>query len=892
MLTGAERQTLLGVASRDAAAAGGAPPFQIRPGIVAEMLELYDALQRQQKSVDTFARLALGRLEPGADLDRGAARLVEQTHFLVAAFRRFEQLSRDAGVDEHQLRARLLTETASRPWRHAVVAVGDQAFDRHGLCVADWDLLARIPGLERLEVMTTNESLAGAPHERMHLLLPGIEEVHLTASSSAAPMLVVPDAEHRFHTARDREEEIATFAAWIKPTARSGTIDIERTALVVSQPLPYLYLAREVFRSAGIPCQMFDALPLAAESYAAAVDLVFTCVTSGFAREPGLALLRSPWFTRDGEEGTDEAALIALDRVLADAGYLGELAVLEALIERWRTAPTQTATVRASLDAAARFVSWCQELAVLRESRPVAEHLGAVLQFLERHDAVPVVPDRSEKQRREAQLRARSAVLGVLRTLRDAFARFDATAVPFDDVVSLVRRAIEERTFAPRTGESGVHVLDAQSARFGDFDVVQLSGVIEGEWPGRSKRNIFYGPDILRDLGWPSDADRRDAARAQFVDLLQLPASHLRVSTFSLEADALVPPSPLLSELETMQLPITIEPASAIRIFEHDALMAEPIAFEALDAGVEEWARHRHAVAHASRRSAGQIDAYGPRPYSLSALERYQDCGFKFFAADVLKLEESPEDQSSLTPRRRGQMLHEILQRFFAEWDRLGEGPLSAETLDRAQAVFVSVAEPILATLPESEAMLERTRLFGSAISVGIADVVLTSEVVRADPADERWLEYRLEGEFSLGARDGAAVSLRGVADRIDLLPGRRLRVIDYKSGAVPAVTRALQAPVYALCAQERLTARDGKPWTIDEASYVALSGRRSIVPVVDARDSDAEKGRALADARARLLAVVDGISAGAFAPRPYDTMICRSCAFSAVCRKDYAGDE
>jgi len=170
--------------------------------------------------------------------------------------------------------------------------------------------------------------------------------------------------------------------------------------------------------------------------------------------------------------------------------------------------------------------------------------------------------------------------------------------------------------------------------------------------------------------------------------------------------------------------------------------------------------------------------------------------------------------------------------------------------------------------------------------------VVLMSEAVRTEPVDERWLEYRLEGQFTLGGSAGRPVSLRGIADRIDLLPGRRLRVIDYKSGAVPAVTRALQAPIYALCAQERLTARDGQPWHVEEAAYVGLASRRPVIPVVSADAGDAEKRAALADARARLLAVVDGIGRGSFPPRPYDTMICRSCAFSTVCRKEYAADE
>ena len=39
-----------------------------------------------------------------------------------------------------------------------------------------------------------------------------------------------------------------------------------------------------------------------------------------------------------------------------------------------------------------------------------------------------------------------------------------------------------------------------------------------------------------------------------------------------------------------------------------------------------------------------------------------------------------------------------------------------------ARTLFAEVAGPLLARLPESDASLERTRLFGSAISVGIVE--------------------------------------------------------------------------------------------------------------------------------------------------------------------------
>ena len=59
---------------------------------------------------------------------------------------------------------------------------------------------------------------------------------------------------------------------------------LDRVAVVFKRPLPYLYLAREVFGGAGLPYQASDALPLAAEPFAAALDLVFEFVESGFTR--------------------------------------------------------------------------------------------------------------------------------------------------------------------------------------------------------------------------------------------------------------------------------------------------------------------------------------------------------------------------------------------------------------------------------------------------------------------------------------------------------------------------------------------------------------------------------------------------------------------------------
>ena len=52
----------------------------------------------------------------------------------------------------------------------------------HGLWTADFDLLSRLPGLDRVDVVATEALLATGFHERLHDLLPG----HRGGSPSSA----------------------------------------------------------------------------------------------------------------------------------------------------------------------------------------------------------------------------------------------------------------------------------------------------------------------------------------------------------------------------------------------------------------------------------------------------------------------------------------------------------------------------------------------------------------------------------------------------------------------------------------------------------------------------------------------------------------------------------
>lgn len=892
-LNGFDREVLLARAARDAREAGVAPPFSVRPGLVAEMLALYDALRRQLRTVARFEEFLTGEL--AASDDRGAVRMLSQTRFLAEAFRGYEaRVAASGRLDEHALRDRLLGGTPARPLRRVVVTVTDRVADPAGLWPADLDLLARLPGLTHLDVVATETRLAGGWLERLHAELPGIEERAVPAGGDGRPLCLVPSADAWVFTSRDREEELAAFARRLKAERRAGRLAPEaRVGLVVRRPLPYLYLAQDVLGRAGIPYEARDTLPLAAEPFAAALDVVFEWVTSGFTRAATLAVLGSPHLRfADGGVPLDPAAVVALDHALADARYLGDVARLASLVETWSALPERRRHehARRALPAARAAAEAARQLLPLAGPQPVGVHVATLLAFLDQY----LRPLDGSDPLHEREVRVRAAVLQACRALAAAHAAFDAdAALDLPAVAASVRRWLGGQTFAPATGRGGVQIVDAATAPYGLFDEIQIVGLVDGDWPERERRSIFYPAFLLHALAWPEERKRLEGARAAFLDLLALPRERVAVSTVSLEDDAVVEPSAFVHDLAALAPPRQVVADDATtRIFPWEALALAPPAPEAFHGEVREWAALR--AARSARSSPAFHGAAGPwllPRISVSRLERYLDCPFRFYASQVLSLDEPAEDEDARTPLERGLFLHELFERFFAAWKDAGHGAITADLLPEAHRRFETVADEALATLPPGEAAIERLRLFGAAGTAGIARRVLAMEVTRGAEVVDRLLEYEIDGAFTFAAADGRTrtLTLRGKVDRIDLLRDGTFHVIDYKTRAVPDPRRALQLPVYSVCVEQRLDGYRGRRWRAGDASYLSYEGTDALVPLVKKPEDLPAR---LADAQGRMLDVLDRIAAGHFPPSPAERSLCGYCAYAAVCRRDYVDDE
>ncbi len=898
-LSGFEREVVFRRAARTASEGGVPAPFALRPGLIAEILAFYDELRRRDRTVDDFTRLMTDSLQDAAAIDRGAERMLRQTRFLTAAFTEFERLVQASGlIDEHGLRQHLLTDEhrcapshEPRAIRHVVLTVADQAADARGLWTADYDLLTRLPGLDRIDVIATENVLATGFHQRIHDLLPGIEEERIGAPAQP-PQLITPDdtgldRPNRWFVCRDREEELADVARRIR-SAASGADSGDRMAVVFQRPLPYLYLARQVFAEAEMPFRASDTLPLASEPFAAALDLVFAFIVTEANRASIADLLGSPhWrFTGLPDDILGVKQHVAdLDASLREIKYLGGWDRLARLTgeddARWRRA-------RVGLLAA---TSAANALESVRSAGTASRQIRAVLEFVRAHERLPaddgVVP-------RARHLRARAAVLDALESLAESHARHDDAPLTPEQLASAVRRWIEAQTFSPVDSpveSRGVMLFDAPAAAYADVDELRLVGLVESDWPERAGNNIFYPASLLGQLGWPNPRDRLAAARARFQDLLRLARRSVSVSSFTLEDDAIVSPSSLLEELETSGLPVERSRRGDVSaVFVHETLMDSPGSHPALDETAGEWLALRQS------RSPAEDDAFhgaaGPRPagvYAVSHVERYLACPFKYFAANVLRLAEEREDESGLSPMERGQLLHEVFEQFFKAWHGRGRKGITAANLDDALELFESVTEQTLARLPDADRALERTYLLGSAAASGLAERAFTFEIEQGDAILERLLEHPLEGEFEFAGADGPRrVRIKAKADRIDLLDDGSLRVIDYKLGRAPKSSRSLQLPIYGVCAEQHLEGRHGRSWRLSRAGYVAFKEKNAFVPLGGSTSLD----QALIEGQQRLVAALDGIERGEFPPRPEEPFTCNWCSYAAVCRKDYVGDE
>ena len=407
--------------------------------------------------------------------------------------------------------------------------------------------------------------------------------------------------------------------------------------------------------------------------------------------------------------------------------------------------------------------------------------------------------------------------------------------------------------------------LEHGRPRVPSFYALEVLRAAEGRLPGFDELARRAAGDRPPQLGWPAPARPADAIDEAEFDLA------------------------LLERLAGADPETTAGAA-------HYLLEANPHLGRALRARARRWRRLwtrndgmvEPELGAGAALAAHRLDA---RSYSATALQHYAACPYRFFLYAIQRLEprEEAEPIDAIDPLTRGALFHEVQYETLTALRADRALPVTAPTLERAQAALETHLERVAAEYRE-RLWPAIERVWQDGIDSIRADLREWLRRMAEEPA--RWRPERFELAFGLKDRAhadpasvaepidlGVGLKLRGSIDLIERGPDGEVRVTDYKTGRVRAARdlligggRVLQPALYALAAERIL----GEPVGAGRLYYcTAAGGYEERVVAMD---------QAARGAAAEFAGIVGRAIEAGFMPAAPDRGECDYCDYRRVC--------
>jgi ATP-dependent helicase/DNAse subunit B len=396
----------------------------------------------------------------------------------------------------------------------------------------------------------------------------------------------------------------------------------------------------------------------------------------------------------------------------------------------------------------------------------------------------------------------------------------------------------------PDSRRDVVHVLTAYEARQWVLPVVFVCGLAERQFPQPPPQDLFF-PEAARHrlqeagIRIRTAADFEQEERALFDSAVSRATMLVTLSypEFTARGERNLP-SLFINRLLRAEPSRVVRPAPR---FNSPAAPSAAIHSPALLTGVLE-------------RTAA---------LSVSNLESWLECPFRYFAGGLLKLQRiPPRPEDRLDYSLQGQIVHEVLARWLGKREDIAHifAEVFAETCARKQIPQGYHTERLRA------AMLQDLERFA---------------------ADTQWpragFGSRSEEKFQFPLNDSLAIS--GRIDRIDTDEHGAAYVIDYKYSAVEQVKKKrngnqLQGPLYLLAAENQFGGRPAGMF------FVALKGG---VEYIGWSESGLVGSNPIppewSETSERVAQIAGQIRQGRIAPMPADPKTCGYCDARDICR-------
>ena len=732
----------------------------------------------------------------------------------------------------------------------------------------------------------------------------------------------------------DVAAELETICRRIKKLLLDGLAAPGEIAVVYPTVGSLSTTVRAVFDEFRIPVHILTAPPLR-ESSVGAFVLALLEALDEWQRETVVDVLVSPWYLPGRPYMETIPALGRAASIMSGAEeWRARLEALAARIEQDGPEGTSLDRIPDATDALHALRNAVDGLRAHDKAFPqqaaageFVDALKQLLQDLKVGEAVRAHPVAEIRAREEAAFEALMQLLDVWRQWSRDSEKMQRAAFTAE-----FRRALQDAGFHPPQPRDAVLCMDARGVRHLQFDYVFFAGVNEGELPGPPPASAVYSEQDLEKLARAGIELQGRYAHIEremlrFHRVLCSARKRLVISWRTLSPRGQEDhPTPYINDLielfpaESLQAPMPrstdfVPPLDGafswrdVRNAVFSAQRADAAAlrpkFPQVDLAAQiETARHDTSPfgpydgVLSDARLLGQLEAnFGPEHvFSVNQLETYAECPFRFFVERVLEIEETKPPTNEFDAAMRGNILHEVLQKFHGKHY---ETPACLVPCEDASMELDDLIEEAFhrhawRSINAPPAVVEVEKRHAKNLLLRYLHNERLSQETQWKPTyfEAAFGKAYGEAECSLRAPqpfrlevDGGPVLFAGRIDRIDVHDSneRTARILDYKTSRVPEAKavkegRSLQLALYALALEKLLMPE----CECAEALFLSIgkNERRRLT-----RDESWDNCAGLCSSIRRY---VEGIRAARYAPAPADPdSACPYCPAKGVCRHE-----
>ena len=339
-----------------------------------------------------------------------------------------------------------------------------------------------------------------------------------------------------------------------------------------------------------------------------------------------------------------------------------------------------------------------------------------------------------------------------------------------------------------------VSILGPLEARLQTYDRVVLGGLNEKSWPGAARNDPFLSRPMKSALGLPPPERRTGLAAHDFQVLLGMEDV---VLTRAIKADN----APTVASRWVQRLCILAGEKSSTNMVERGKTYLDwAIGIDQPEADSKACVQPKPTPPVSAR----------PKGLAITDIETWVRDPYAIYAKRILKLSALGPLMRDADAREKGTLFHEIFETFVGSKGSLDAKPAYERLIEIAHEKFASSNLP-----PEVQAMWWPR--FET-----IAEAFVKWHQLAMQDIDKTFIE--LDGSTDEGLN---GFTLRGRADRIDLLKDGRIALLDYKTGLSPNVTAVKNHLAPQLSLEAAMAARggfgDGLQKGAAELAYVRL---------------------------------------------------------------------